>query len=242
MQEEPLVWCEDKRGRFLAFPPWQSQLQHGFFGSSFDARGSDQWQAKFDFPVAMMKQVHGTVIKKLSDPDELEGDAWVLDLQNEAEQGVGVGLLTADCAPVLFYAPQRNLLAAAHCGWRGAVDRLLPDVISVLENLGAQTSEIEVCIGPSAQGCCYEVGDEVIEKVLENCAEARSLGVLQVREGKTYCEISSLLSYQAMESGLGSRNVHPSKKCTICDSSFFSYRREKALAGRQLSFIGPKFV
>ncbi len=103
------------------------------------------------------KQVHGTEIYCLTEPlsvdREVEGfDALVTDLS-----GVGLMIQQADCQAVLLFDPVREVIAAVHCGWRGSVQGILAQVISVMvENYGTAAENLQAVISPSLGPCCAE--------------------------------------------------------------------------------------
>jgi YfiH family protein len=79
---------------------------------------------------------------------------------------IALGIVTADCAPVLFMDPQRNIVGAAHAGWRGAVQGVLEATVAAMTVLGAHTSRIVAAIGPCIAQRSYEVGPDLREAVL----------------------------------------------------------------------------
>jgi YfiH family protein len=218
-------------------------IEHGFLGRSLDIRRTPKaWNRFSDKPLYLLEQVHGKKFCSRASVPPTKADAWVLapSCGRTAEQAYGI--ITADCVPVLLYCRKSRIIAAAHCGWRSACSGLLPIVIAEMIRLGANIDDIDVTIGPSALGCCYEIGQDVWKNV--SSAFPRDLGnqqrfsrMLEERKGKLFCEIGLLLEAQAIACGLAPMNISRLPLCTICDNRFFSYRREKAEAGRQLSFI-----
>src|SRR5690606_10055442 len=74
--------------------------------------------------------------------------------------GIVLGVLTADCAPVLFADPEARVIGAAHAGWRGARDGVLEETIAAMRSLGAEPSRTVAAIGPTIGPDSYEVGPE----------------------------------------------------------------------------------
>ena len=102
-----------------------------------------------------------------SDTARPEADAHITGLHNTA-----LGILTADCVPVLFAAPSAGIVGAAHAGWRGAVDGVLETTIAAMQHAGARLSAIEAVIGPAIQQKSYQVGDDLYQRVLASAPQA----------------------------------------------------------------------
>jgi copper oxidase (laccase) domain-containing protein len=98
---------------------------------------------------------------------------------------------------------------------------------------GLRPEQLEILIGPAAGVCCYEVGPDLIEILKQSWGET---GLVR-REDKFYFNLAALLREQALSWGLRPEAIACAQVCTICDFRFFSFRRQKDLSGRQLSFI-----
>ena len=91
---------------------------------------------------------------------------WAVHLAPRADAmvtrkaGIALGILTADCAPVLFGAPEQGIIGAAHAGWKGALHGVLGATIGAMESLGARRGDIIAAIGPCISQPSYEVGGE----------------------------------------------------------------------------------
>lgn len=110
-------------------------------------------------PAALVSlhQIHSARVVTLTAPpaERLQADGMVT-----AITGIGLGVLTADCQPVLFADPQARVIGAAHAGWRGARDGVLEAVLAAMEALGARRAAIRAVIGPTISQAAYEVGPE----------------------------------------------------------------------------------
>ncbi len=106
-------------------------------------------------------QVHGAEVAVVETPwaDEARprADAAVTCLR-----GVGLAIVTADCAPVLFADAEAGVVGAAHAGWRGAIAGVLEATVAAMEGLGARRERMVVAIGPCIRQPSYDVGEEVI--------------------------------------------------------------------------------
>ncbi len=172
-------------------------------------------------PVAWAKQVHGATLLRGRAGECGEGDALFT-----AEPGLALAIATADCVPVLLASPQG--LAAVHAGWRGLAQGVLAPAVAAL---GA-TAEITAWIGPAIGQCCYEVGDEVAQQVVD----ASSVAVTRPGpRGRPHLDLAGAARMQLEKAGVGQIELLIS--CTQCDERLWSYRRDGKGAGRNLAFI-----
>lgn len=183
-----------------------------------------------------LKQVHGDdilIIKQESDASARpEADGML-----SSESGVFLGIVTADCVPVLMVAPEHGLVAALHAGWRGTLKGITQRAIRTLgEHWGIAPQCVRVALGPSISPCCYEVGREVGESLQERWGATEAW---QPKGEKGSLDLRAVNRIQCEEAGVPSLQIQSVGPCTFCASSdFASYRREGAGAGRQLSVIG----
>jgi polyphenol oxidase len=172
--------------------------------------------------LASASQVHGADIVA-------HGDSWRgwlrlrgIDGHISTTAGTALAVTVADCTPV-FLAHPRGAIAALHAGWKGTALGILPAGLDAFASLGCPADECVVHLGPSICGRCYEVGPEVLERVLGKPAQAK--GCLDVR---------AVLAEQAVRYGV--RDLSVSDRCTRCDAGqFFSHRGGDQ--GRQLGLI-----
>ena len=106
-----------------------------------------------------LSQVHSPQVVTVTSPwamaDSPEADAMVT-----ATAGIALGILTADCAPVLFADADAGVIGAAHAGWKGALGGVLENTLAAMERLGAERRRIVAAIGPCISQANYEVGPE----------------------------------------------------------------------------------
>jgi YfiH family protein len=185
--------------------------------------------------VVTMKQVHGDHIADVADPNIKEiGEA---DGMVAERPGIFLGVLTADCAPILFAVPELKLAAVVHAGWRGTLAGLAPKMVRHLkERYGAATERIEAALGPTIGPCCYEIGADVADPLIEKWGDAAKQSI-HARGGKQYLDIRKLNRRELEQAGVAPERIAAVGPCTSCDKDFFSYRRDKE-TGRQLSLIG----
>jgi YfiH family protein len=172
---------------------------------------------------AWVKQVHSAVALPARPGACGEGDALFTE-----EGGLALSVATADCVPVLVAGPRG--LAAIHAGWRGIAGGV---VAAALEKLQGRPGEWTAWVGPAIGVCCYEVGDEVAQRVVA----ATDPGVaVPGPAGRPHLDLPRAVRHQLASAGMGEVIVLP--RCTRCDEmTLWSYRREGKKAGRNLAFI-----
>jgi len=156
-----------------------------------------------------------------------------------ATPGLAVGVLTADCQPVLFADGKAGVIGAAHAGWRGARDGVLEATLAAMEALGAERDRIAAVIGPSISQRNYEVGPELLEEFMAEDPE--SARFFANGEGDRY--LFDLPGYglsRLRRAGVG--HAEWTRHCTYADPErFYSYRRAthagEADYGRLISAI-----
>ncbi len=164
-----------------------------------------------------------------------KADGMVTNVSN-----IGLGLLTADCAPVLFADTNSRVIGAAHAGWRGAVAGITDNIITAMENLGSQRSAIVAVIGPTISQRAYEVGPEFIENFLEQDASHQQFFMPSSREKHCMFDLPGYLIQRLERANISAASWV--EKCTYAhEDQFFSYRRathsREEDYGRQISVI-----
>ena len=127
----------------------------GSFAHGFSSRGGDETRAVLpEARLLIAKQVHSARVVEAADwgDDPPEADAIVTDRPDYP-----IGIVTADCAPVLFADTEAGVIGAAHAGWRGAVGGVLENTIEAMVALGARRPHIAAAIGPTIAQASYEV-------------------------------------------------------------------------------------
>ncbi|MBN8532058.1 MAG: peptidoglycan editing factor PgeF [Alphaproteobacteria bacterium] len=185
------------------------------------------------------KQVHSATCLTLSAPWEMgqgaEGDAIATDVP-----GVAIGVLTADCGPVLFADSEARVIGAAHAGWKGAIGGILESTIETMEKLGAKRERIAACIGPMIAQSSYEVGAEFRIRFLEASEANDAFFIPSDKAGHYRFDLPGYIGERLKKAGLAS--VASCAEDTLADETrFFSYRRNTlagiAPYGRQVSAI-----
>ena len=220
-------------------------VYHAFVGID-PVRGRtlrDQLREVFSVPASRLgtlRQVHSAVALEMVDEDaEIPGRRWRDgDALWTASPDAGVGVRTADCVPILLAHPDLPVCAAIHAGGRGMADGVIGETIRCIgARMGQGAIEALVAAaGPCARGCCYEVGEEAAER-LRACPGGAAHLVRGKAAGKWNADLQSIAVESLLSAGLSRIRAGAAGPCTICSPRFHSYRREKSLTGRQLSFI-----
>ncbi len=188
-----------------------------------------------DGRIVTMNQVHGERIVEVTDKTRKE--AGEADAMVTRERETYLGILTADCVPILLVAPKRRAVAVVHAGWRGTLAGIAAKMVRLLqEKYDIAPAGIEAALGPAIGACCYEIRDDVAGPFLEQWG-VRAESSLERRDDKQFLDLRRLNRELLTDAGVS--RIFEIGPCTSCASEdFFSYRREGAEIGRQLSFIG----
>jgi hypothetical protein len=222
----------------LTLDAWRSLpgLRHGFLDRG-ECGGGLNWDAILatagaPFPIALPRQVHGThVVSARAGVQPADADAIT-----SGTNGLLVGVVTADCVPVLLIHRDRHAATAAHAGWRGAAAGVLETAVRHLATeLHAPAAELEAAIGPAICGRCYQVGPEVLE-AFRTRTGGTTAPAWSERAGRHHIDLRHAAELLLRATGVGS--VAIVGPCTACGEGFCSYRRDGAGCGRQLSFVG----
>ncbi len=162
-------------------------------------------------------------------------DALVTD-----RPGLLLGILTADCGPVLLADPKAGIVAAAHAGWKGALTGVTDNAITEMVKLGADRSNIVAAIGPCIARISYEVDDGFARRFEENDPENERF-FAPGREGHHQFDLEGYIVHRLATAGIG--RIEALGLDTYADPDrFFSYRRtthkNEPDYGRQISLIG----
>lgn len=184
-------------------------------------------------------QVHSPKVAVVTKPWEPE-EAPEADAMVTKESGIALGILTADCAPVLFADEKAHVIGAAHAGWKGAIGGVLEATIEAMIAEGAERSRIVAAIGPCISKDAYEVGGEFRDRFLEaNNANGKWFTPSQ-NEGHFMFDLPGYAEARLEAADIGT--VAVIGRCTYQEPKrFFSYRRtthrKENDYGRQISAL-----
>jgi hypothetical protein len=210
-----------------------------------------------------LKQIHSSLIRKVTREDAGEDARFRADGMMTAEPGLLLAIQTADCIPILIADRKRRAVAAFHAGWRGTLKRIVENGVGRMRlEFGSRPKDLVAAIGPGIGQCCYAVGEEVHDEFLSQFAYAEEL-FRDVYDSDPVKEKYPLLFMtarapghsnigpsmhldlveanrrQLLDAGLKPEAISVAGQCTSCHSErFFSYRAEHGFTGRMLSLIG----
>jgi polyphenol oxidase len=166
------------------------------------------------------RQVHGATVRRATEPPSKARPYTEEDGQATALTDAAAIVFVADCLPVLLAA--RGGVAALHCGWRPLAGGIIAEGVRALREVGGD-GPVTAALGPSARGCCYEVGEEVhAHFAAYDARSGRNLDLAAVARAQLEAQ-----GIEVLDTGL----------CTICDERFFSHRRDKGVTGRQAGVV-----
>lgn len=199
----------------------------------------------FNFPyekITAAKQTHSTNVAVVTEAnagcgvsrlsETFEADALVTDTAN-----IPLAVFYADCVPILLADTKKRAVAAVHSGWRGTADKIVQNVIKVMEEVfKSNPKDIIAAVGPSIGPCCFETGAEVAEKF------PKELCTLQ-KDGKFRVDLWEANRRLLTASGVLPQNIDVFKLCTVCRNDIlYSYRTNNESTGRMGAFIMLKNV
>jgi YfiH family protein len=214
-----------------------------------------------DTPLVTIRQIHSSVVA-VADSTHIgqpcKGDGLMTD-----KPGLLIGVLTADCTPVLVADRKKKAVAAFHAGWRGTVKRIVESGVGRMRlEFGSQPEDLVAAIGPSIGPCCYAVGEDVLSEFTSQFVYAEELFhevydsdpvkqkypmlfLTQRTPGHSpigpslHLNVAEANRRQLLDAGLKASNISMVGGCTQCQPKlFFSHRGSHGRAGRMLSVIG----
>lgn len=186
----------------------------------------------------ILDQIHGSngyVITKENSYlpfKSVQGDFLVTNQRN-----VGLGVLTADCLPIVFIDKKNQAVGIAHAGWRGSVNAIIKATLDCMyKSYGTTVYDITVFFGPCAHVCCYQVREDFLQ-ILEHFPFGRN-AIVQ-RNNDLFFDLLYFNEQILLSIGLPPSAIHNEySQCSICNEEYFSYRRQGDKAGRQVSVVG----
>ena len=191
-----------------------------------------------------LNQVHSSDVITLNNRSKnynlIEADGIVTNLK-----GIGLSILGADCAPILFCDNTLKIIGACHAGWRGAVNNIIEATITKMESIGSNRNNITAIIGPAIHKKSYEIKEDVAIIVKNSLFyKANSSILFDKKKGQYLFDLPLLLKESLKLSKI--KTIGDVDMDTYTNSNlFFSYRKsthdsknEKIRTGRQISVIG----
>jgi len=190
--------------------------------------------------LATAYQVHSAKVAVMDNAPQRDSRPEVDGLVSKTP-GITLGILTADCVPVLFADPEAGVIGAAHAGWKGAVTGVLPETIEAMIALGADRGRIRAGVGPAIAQKSYEVGPEFPQRFIDLDPANAKFFTTSTRCRHFMFDLVGFVAAQLAAFGLAAVEVAGNDTCAEADD-FFSYRRTTLQRepdyGRQISLIG----
>ena len=185
--------------------------------------------------LVLLNQLHSNkiyFINKLS-KKKLPGDGLITNIR-----GIPIGILTADCAPILFFDPIKNIIGAVHSGWKGAYKKIGKKMVNYFKKRGSKLNDIYAVIGPCISQKNYEVKNDFKTKFLRQSIKNKKH--FKIVNNKIYFDLKSYIFIQLKNAGIN--NIEIIRKDTFNPkNNFFSARRslKKKINdyGRNISII-----
>lgn len=154
--------------------------------------------------------------------------------------GITLGVLTADCLPILMADAEHRIIAAVHAGWKGAFDGVIEAALAAMHQLGADNRYISASIGPAIAQASYEVGGEFHARFIQQNIENERFFMISKRAGHHLFDLKSYAKQRLERAGIPQINILANDTC-FEEDAFFSFRRatlrEENVYGRQISAI-----
>ncbi len=184
-------------------------------------------------------QVHGTTAVVAQRP-WASGERPRADAIVTSRRGLAIGVLTADCAPVLLADAEAGVVGAVHAGWRGAIAGVTEAAIAAMEELGARRARVHAAVGPCIGQAHYEVGPELEREFIDRDPESAPFFVRPGDKARPHLDLSGYIGLRLRRAQIAAVEVLTA--CTfVAADTFFSYRRAQARReqdyGRQISAI-----
>jgi purine-nucleoside/S-methyl-5'-thioadenosine phosphorylase / adenosine deaminase len=196
--------------------------------------------ARLDLAAAALVTCHQTHSTEVAVIDATPPAPPRADALVTARPGIALGILAADCAPVLLADSAAGLIGAAHAGWRGALGGVLDHTVAAMERLGARRETIVAAIGPCIGRRSYEVGPEFPAPFLDQDAANAAFFTATGTGGRFHFDLEGYVGARLARLGLGAIEAAQADTCAD-ESRFFSYRRSRLNGepdfGRLLSAI-----
>lgn len=169
------------------------------------------------------EQTHSANVEFVDDRKEYPNtDGLIITKPNQI-----IKLKFADCTPLIFYDPKQKIGAISHAGWRGTAAKI---GVKTIQKMGSSPKDIVAVIGPAIGLCCYEVSEEVRDKLLQTVKNTDKL------YNKRNVDLKGINARQLQEIGVKKIDICP--YCTSCNNDlFFSYRKENGTAKRHFAVL-----
>lgn len=195
-----------------------------------------------EIPTIFVNQVHSNTVVVINDQNSIhdtnnrpKADAIVTNLKN-----IIIGIVTADCTPILLFDSKNHIIAAVHAGWRGAFSNIIANVTAEMLKIGAEVNNITAVIGPTIAQKSYEISQEFYDGFLKDGSNNKKFFIDGERVGHYMFDLPAYVDSKLEQSGI--RNIIDKETDTYSNQdTLFSYRRSthnnEKDCGRNVSVI-----
>lgn len=179
-----------------------------------------------------LKQIHSANGLAIMDSQTLpffniSGDFLITNIPN-----ISLSIMTADCLPIIIYDPIHHVIGIAHAGWRGATAGIIPNMLKTMETVyTTNPADCLIRFGPCARQCCYEVSNDFLHIITPEYHTS-----IITKNNRYYFD---LVHYIILQLRIYNGHITPETiahaTCTICNDDYWSYRRSKEHAGRNIT-------
>ncbi len=202
-----------------------SFIEHGFFNKN-DSK-------QLSRPITL-KQIHSSNVIVLTRPPE-EGEILEADGLVTRQKNLCLTIKTADCAPVLFADPQSKIIAAAHAGWKGALEGVLERTLLTMIQEGACLSNIYAAVGP-----CLQKESFIVKEDMKSLFPVCDFHFFSTENGLIHFDFEKYVTSRLLASGIKPEHLSASGVDTYRFADYLSYRREPENPQREYSAIWIK--
>ncbi len=189
--------------------------------------------------VLLPQQTHSMNVAIAEHPCDIfpETDALITFRPN-----LPIGILTADCVPLIAYAPDVKAVAAIHAGWKGSLGGIVDNTLDMLESHGASPSEMKIAFGPSISMRNYEVNLDLAERFI-TAGFAENVFMPDNECGKPHIDLQGVNMHRLLRHGARRENISLHRGCTFGSARpdgsplYQSHRRSNGNPGRNLTYI-----
>jgi len=162
------------------------------------------------------KVIHFNNMKSVQ--NKMKGDAIISEVKN-----VGIGILAADCAPILFYEPKKKIIGCAHAGWKGALNGVIKNTVKKFNELNSKSDDLIAVVGPCIKKESYEIEVDLLKKFIDK-DKKNELFFKKINDLKYNFDLRGFINKEL--SNLNINNIDNIKMDTLSEEKFFfSYRR-----------------
>ncbi|MBI4137498.1 peptidoglycan editing factor PgeF [Candidatus Roizmanbacteria bacterium] len=177
----------------------------------------DQVSGDMKESVVIPRQSHSDRVVVVSKSDQTIASDGLITILPDTP----VGIITADCVPILIADPEQGVVSAVHAGWKGTLEHIVLNAVRHMIELGSSPSSLIAAIGPAIKSCCYDIPEDrtqlFMEKFGANC-------IIHI-DKTNYIDLQHINVRQLIEAGLSSDHIDCIDECTACNMQYYSYRR-----------------